>query len=58
VPVFSRADEALRRHSNLKVIFMTGYTRNAVVHNGMLDSGVHFERLAAKARYQPRPGSV
>jgi hypothetical protein len=58
VPVFSRADEALRRHSNLKVIFMTGYTRNAVVHNGMLDSGVHFERLAAKARYLPRPGSV
>jgi hypothetical protein len=36
---------------------MTGYTRNALVHNG-IDSGVHFERLAAKARYIPGPGSV
>jgi hypothetical protein len=44
---------------------MTGYTRNAVFHNRMLDSGVHLlskpftiERLTAKARYIPGPGSV
>jgi nitrogen-specific signal transduction histidine kinase/CheY-like chemotaxis protein len=27
-------------HPHLIVVFMTGYTRNAIVHNGMLDSGV------------------
>jgi CheY-like chemotaxis protein len=27
-------------YPNLIVIFMTGYTRNAIVHNGMLDPGV------------------
>ena len=36
------ADEAVKRVSNLKVIFMTGYTRNAVVHNGQIDPGVAF----------------
>jgi len=35
------AEEALRRSPNLKVIFMTGYTRNAIVHNGVLDAGTH-----------------
>jgi signal transduction histidine kinase/CheY-like chemotaxis protein len=35
------ADEALRRRPALKVLFTTGYTRNAVVHNGILDHGVH-----------------
>ena len=30
------ADEALRRRPDLKVLFMTGYTRNAIVHNGVL----------------------
>ena len=41
----------------LKVIFTTGFTRNAVVHNGVLDHDVHFlakpftiEQLAAKLR--------
>ena len=34
------ADEALRRRPALKVLFTTGYTRNAVVHNGVLDAGV------------------
>jgi CheY-like chemotaxis protein len=34
------AEEALRRKPKLKVLFTTGYTRNAVVHNGVLDAGV------------------
>ena len=51
------ADEALRRRPDLKVLFTTGYTRNAVVHNGVLDPGVELlgkpftiEELAAKMR--------
>ncbi len=35
------ADEALRRSPGLKVLFTTGYTRDAVVSNGVLDPGVH-----------------
>jgi CheY-like chemotaxis protein len=34
------ADMALERHPGLKVLFTTGYTRNAVVHNGVVDPGV------------------
>ena len=41
----------------LKVLFTTGYTRNAIVHNGVLDSGTHLlpkpftiSDLAAKVR--------
>jgi len=36
------ADVALAKRSDLKVLFTTGYTRNAVVHNGMIDVGVAF----------------
>ncbi|WP_339873815.1 ATP-binding protein [uncultured Brevundimonas sp.] len=35
------ADEARRRRPGLKVLFTTGYTRNAIVHNGRLDPGVN-----------------
>ena len=36
------ADAALELRPELKVLFTTGYTRNAVVHNGMIDIGVAF----------------
>jgi signal transduction histidine kinase/CheY-like chemotaxis protein len=35
------ADEAAIRRPGVKVLFTTGYTRNAIVHNGVLDEGVH-----------------
>ncbi|MDR6213010.1 PAS domain-containing protein [Paracidovorax wautersii] len=51
------AEEALRRRPQLKVLFTTGYTRNAVVHNGVLDAGVRLigkpytlEDLAVRVR--------
>jgi PAS domain S-box-containing protein len=34
------ADEARRRRPHLKVLFTTGYARNAIVHDGRLDAGV------------------
>lgn len=34
------ADEVRRRRPDLKILFTTGYTRNAIVHNGVLDPGV------------------
>ena len=33
-------DQALQLRPDLKVLYTTGYTRNAVVHNGILDAGV------------------
>ncbi|WP_083745585.1 PAS domain S-box protein [Variovorax sp. KK3] len=51
------ADEVLKRRPGLPVLFTTGYTRNAVVHNGVLDPGVHLigkpftiEELATRVR--------
>ncbi|MBO9709012.1 MAG: CHASE3 domain-containing protein [Caulobacter sp.] len=32
-------DMALAMREDLRVIYMTGYTRNAIVHNGVLDAG-------------------
>jgi signal transduction histidine kinase/ActR/RegA family two-component response regulator len=35
------AAEAGRMRPSLHIVFMTGYTPNAIVHNGVLDPGVH-----------------
>jgi signal transduction histidine kinase/ActR/RegA family two-component response regulator len=35
------AEEAVKRRPGLKVLYMTGYTRNAIVHNNMLDPATH-----------------
>jgi CheY-like chemotaxis protein len=51
------AQEVRRRRPDVKILFTTGYTRNAVVHNGVLDAGVEMigkpftlDALAAKIR--------
>jgi signal transduction histidine kinase len=51
------AEKAREARPDLKVLFTTGYTRNAIVHNGMLDADVAFiakpftvEQLARKVR--------
>ncbi|MFD1959061.1 response regulator [Novosphingobium panipatense] len=51
------AEEALRRRPDLKILYTSGYTRNAVVHNGVIDPGVELigkpftiEQLATKIR--------
>ncbi|TAJ72281.1 MAG: response regulator [Phenylobacterium sp.] len=51
------ADKARETWPDLKVLYTTGYTRNAIVHNGMLDAGVAFvakpftiEQIALKVR--------
>jgi CheY-like chemotaxis protein len=51
------ADRALEEHPKLKVLFTTGYARNAIMHQGRLDPGVQLlgkpftmRALAAKIR--------
>ncbi len=35
------ADEARRCRPDLRILFTTGFTRNAIIHNGMLDRDVN-----------------
>ena len=51
------AEQALRRQPRLKVLYTTGYARNAIVHQGRLDPGVEvifkpftYSDLATKIR--------
>ncbi|MFZ5445466.1 MAG: PAS domain S-box protein [Myxococcota bacterium] len=36
------ADELRRTHPRLEVLYMSGYTENAIVHHGVLDAGLDF----------------
>jgi CheY-like chemotaxis protein len=51
------AEAAVQINPDLKVLYMTGYSRNAIVHQGRLDAGVDLlqkplsqEQLAAMVR--------
>ncbi|HVZ99383.1 MAG TPA: CHASE3 domain-containing protein [Caulobacterales bacterium] len=51
------ADEARKRHPSVKVLFTTGYTQNAIVHNGVIDADASLlmkpyslDQLARKVR--------
>ena len=51
------AEQALRKRPGLKVLFTSGYTRNAIVNNGVVDADVHLigkpcslDELAEKVR--------
>ncbi len=52
------ADQARRVRPDLKVLYTTGYTRNAVVHNGIVDKGAELigkpftlDELASRVRH-------
>ena len=51
------ADEALKLRPELRILFTTGYSRNAIIHQGRLDAGVNlltkpftFDQLAERVR--------
>ncbi len=51
------ANEMIALHSELKCLFMSGYTANVIAHHGVLEEGVHFipkpfslDALATKVR--------
>lgn len=51
------ADEAMKLRPELKVLFTTGYSRNAIIHHGRVDPGIEllskpftFDQLAARVR--------
>jgi CheY-like chemotaxis protein len=51
------AEQARASRPDLRVLYTTGYSRNAIVHHGRLDAGVHliskpftFQELAKRVR--------
>jgi hypothetical protein len=59
------AIEALRRRPDLSVLYTTGHTKNAIIHNGSLDHGVHLltkpfsmAALATKVREMVQPPTM
>jgi hypothetical protein len=51
------ANEAIQKKPGLKVLYTTGYSRNAIVHQGRLDPGIQliakpfsFHELATRVR--------
>ncbi len=51
------ADHLKARHPGIKVLFMSGYTANVIVHHGVLEKGIYFiqkpfsrQELAVKVR--------
>jgi DNA-binding NtrC family response regulator len=36
------ADAAVRERPGMRVLYTTGYTRNAIVHQGRIDPGIDF----------------
>ena len=53
------ADEARRRKSELKALYATGHTRNAIIHQGRLDAEVELltKPFTADALWRARSAS-
>jgi DNA-binding response OmpR family regulator len=43
------ADQLRAERPDLRVLFMTGYSRNAIVHHGRLDAGVEMVQKPVSA---------